>query len=111
MKFIHHLQQLTILIGDLELDLEKSMVRYAGKPIRLGRLEHRIIAALIINAGKPVTYRMLAEELWGGDLEYDEVAFRKIFSDIVRRISKKLAEAGALDLIHVIERVGYCIPE
>jgi DNA-binding response OmpR family regulator len=90
-------------IGELELDLGRGCVRYAGTKVKLAGIEYRIIAFLMINAGAPVTYRMLAEEglSW---TEYDELYFPKLCSILISRIDKKLANAGVGRLRQGAER-------
>jgi DNA-binding response OmpR family regulator len=96
-------------IGELELDLGQGCVRHAGTKVKLAGIEYRIIAFLMINAGAPVTYRMLAEEALSWT-EYDELYFPKLCSILISRIGKKLANAGARNVIQVIDGIGFWIP-
>ncbi len=54
-----------IVIGDLEVDLEKQEVRVEGKPVHLTPHQFDLLRVLARNAGKLLTHRMLLQEVWG----------------------------------------------
>ena len=54
-----------IVIGGLEVDLEKQEVRVDGKPVHLTPHQFDLLRVLARNAGKLLTHRMLLQEVWG----------------------------------------------
>src|SRR5260221_6917945 len=52
-------------IGDLVLDPEGHQVTRAGRPIRLTRMEFRLLYNLALNAGQVIPYSRLIETTWG----------------------------------------------
>ncbi|MCW5624963.1 MAG: winged helix-turn-helix domain-containing protein, partial [Burkholderiales bacterium] len=51
--------------GDLEVDLEKRLVRVRGTTVHLTPIEFRLLAQLVKHAGKVLTHRHLLHEVWG----------------------------------------------
>ncbi len=51
--------------GDLKVDLEQRQVLVKGASIHLTPIEYKILAILIKNAGKIITYKQLLQEIWG----------------------------------------------
>jgi DNA-binding response OmpR family regulator len=54
-----------IVIGELEVDLEKQEVRVEGKPVHLTPHQFDLLRVLARNAGKLLTHRMILQEVWG----------------------------------------------
>ena len=54
-----------IAIGELEVDLERRVVRMSGAPVHLTPHEFDLLRFLARNEGKLLTHRMLLQELWG----------------------------------------------
>ena len=54
-----------IVIGQLEVDLEKQEVRVEGKPVHLTPHQFDLLRVLARNAGKLLTHRMILQEVWG----------------------------------------------
>jgi two-component system KDP operon response regulator KdpE len=54
-----------IVIGELEVDLEKQEVRVEGKPVHLTPHQFDLLRVLALNAGKLLTHRMILQEVWG----------------------------------------------
>lgn len=51
--------------ADVEVDIEARQVLRAGEPVHLTPIEFRLLACLIANAGRVMTYRQLVREVWG----------------------------------------------
>ena len=51
--------------ADVEVDIEARQVRRTGEPVHLTPIEFRLLACLIANAGRVMTYRQLVREVWG----------------------------------------------
>ena len=54
-----------IVVGELEVDIEKHEVRFAGKPVHLTPHEFDLLRYLARNEGKLLTHRMILQEVWG----------------------------------------------
>lgn len=83
---------------ELELDPVNCVIRYRGKGLPLAIIEYRALALLIRRAGDLVTYQTIAEA-GGGWIEYDEKKLPKLLSTVISRIGRRLAAAGAQNLI------------
>ncbi len=53
--------------GSLEVDLSKRHVRLGGHEIHLSPIQYRILAILVLHAGRVVTREQILEEAWGPD--------------------------------------------
>jgi DNA-binding response OmpR family regulator len=63
-----------VTVGDLEIDLERRLVRRAGEPVELSANEWRLLRALASTPGKLIASYDLLSKTWGneyrGDMEY-----------------------------------------
>ncbi len=71
-----------ILIGDLELDLEKFLVKIRGEAVDLTIKEFEVLKYLAKQPGQVVTRELLLEKVWGyeyyGDIRTVDVTVRRI---------------------------------
>jgi DNA-binding response OmpR family regulator len=91
--------------GDVSLDLESHALSIAGgAPIKLTRLETRLLQILIAQAGHVVPAERLLAHVWGHRGSGD----RQLLKQLVHRLRQKLEEnpAGA-GLLHTEAGVGY----
>ncbi len=51
--------------GDLEIDLEKRIVKAAGCEVQLTPNEYDLLIMLVQNAGKVLTHRQILQSVWG----------------------------------------------
>lgn len=51
--------------GDIEIDLERRLVRAEGKDVHLTPIEFRLLGCLAKHAGMVLTHRHLLREVWG----------------------------------------------
>jgi two-component system KDP operon response regulator KdpE len=51
--------------GDIEVDLERRLVRSEGKDVHLTPIEFRLLGCLAKHAGMVLTHRHLLREVWG----------------------------------------------
>ena len=51
--------------GKVRVDFSHRLVTLDGDPVRLTRLEYRLLSVLLANAGKVMTQRHLMREVWG----------------------------------------------
>jgi DNA-binding response OmpR family regulator len=91
--------------GRVSLDLEShSLVIAGGEPLRLTRLETRLLQILVAQAGHVVPAERLLAHVWGHRGSGD----RQLLKQLVHRLRQKLERdpAGA-DLLHTESGVGY----
>jgi len=91
--------------GQVSLDLEAHAISVAGgAPIRLTRLETRLLQILVAQAGHVVSAERLLAHVWGHRGSGD----RQLLKQLVHRLRQKLERdpAGA-ELLHTESGVGY----
>jgi two-component system KDP operon response regulator KdpE len=54
-----------VVVGELEVDLEKQEVRVGGKPVHLTPHQFDLLRVFSRNVGKLLTHRMILQEVWG----------------------------------------------
>ena len=54
-----------LTLENVEVDLATRSVKKHGVPVHLTPIEFRLLASLIANAGRVMTYRQLVQEIWG----------------------------------------------
>jgi two-component system, OmpR family, KDP operon response regulator KdpE len=54
-----------VVVGELEVDLEKQEVRVGGKPVHLTPHQFDLLRVFARNVGKLLTHRMILQEVWG----------------------------------------------
>ena len=89
--------------GDVRIDLAGQVVTRAGAPVRLTRLEYRLLEALATNAGRICTHRFLLERVWGPGYG-DASQYLRVY---VANLRKKLDDPAAPKLILTDPGMGY----
>jgi len=97
--------QPTLTIGPLSLNLGSREVTVAGKPVHLTGKEYAILELLALRKGVVMTKETFLNHLYGG-IDEPEV---KIIDVFICKIRKKLAQAGARDLIGTVWGRGYVL--
>ena len=92
-----------LVVGPLELDLIRRIVKCAGKAIELLPQEFLLLEYLMRNAGSIVTRKMLLEHVW--DLHFDPRT--SIVETHMSRLRAKIGHAGAM--INTQRGVGYLL--
>jgi two-component system OmpR family response regulator len=93
-------------VDDLELDLPMRAVVRAGQPIPLRPREFQLLECLVRNAGRVVTHAMLREDVFGLDLG---PTTSSMMATVVGRLRAKMDRGFAVELIHTVPGVGYCL--
>ncbi|MCG8649819.1 MAG: response regulator transcription factor [Pirellulales bacterium] len=93
-----------LTIEDLECNPKTLSVTRAGRKLKLGPIELKILFALARASPNPVTKEQLEAEIWSGDVVEKDVLRSHIYS--IRRIVDKPFETA---LIHTIHSLGYWI--
>lgn len=92
-------------VGDVLLDAENLTLRLGpAAPVRLTRLEFRLLQLLIAHAGQPVHTERLLAHVWGHKGGGD----RQVLKQLVHRLRLKLGETAETGgRIETVPAVGY----
>jgi DNA-binding response OmpR family regulator len=93
--------------GDFSLDLERQSVSVrGGGPVRLTRLELRLLQLLLANAGHTLPAERLLAHVWGSRGTGD----RQLLKQLVHRLRQKIeADAAAPRYLVTVSGVGYVL--
>ena len=95
--------QPTVRIGNLHLNLASHEVQADGQPVHLTGKEYAILELLVLRRGMVLTKEAFLNHLYGGT---DEPEI-KIIDVFICKLRKKLADAGADNLIATVWGRGY----
>jgi len=93
----------TLRVGEVELDTRAHRVCKHGREVALTAREYALLEYLVRRAGEVVGRAEIAEHVW--DETYD--AFSNVIEVYVRRLRRKLDDAGAESLIRTRRGEGY----
>jgi DNA-binding response OmpR family regulator len=95
----------TVEAGRVSLDLESHAISIAGgPPLRLTRLETRLLQILVAQGGHVVSAERLLAHVWGHRGSGD----RQLLKQLVHRLRQKLErDPSGADLLHTESGVGY----
>ena len=95
----------TVEAGRVSLDLEAHAISIAGgAPIRLTRLETRLLQILVAQAGHVVSAERLLAHVWGHRGSGD----RQLLKQLVHRLRHKLErDPGGAELLQTESGIGY----
>ena len=99
--------QPTLRVGPLQLNLDSREVTVDGQPVHLTGKEYAILELLVLRKGMVLTKEAFLNHLYGG---MDEPEM-KIIDVFICKLRKKLAQAGADNLIGTVWGRGYMIRE
>ncbi len=97
--------QPSISVGSLTLDLGAREAAVGGKPVHLTGKEYAILELLTLRKGMVLTKEAFLNHLYGG-MDEPEV---KIIDVFICKLRKKLAQAGADNLIGTVWGRGYVL--
>ncbi len=89
--------------GDVRIDLDAKQVTRDGQPIRLTRIEYRLLEVLATNAGRLCSHAFLLENVWGPGYQ-QESQYLRVY---VANLRKKLDEPAAPHLLLTEPGLGY----
>lgn len=91
--------------GAITLDPDQHVMLVAGQPVRLTRLEYRLLHYLLVNQGQVLPTETIVSHVWGyGDGD------RSLLKQLVFRLRGKIAAAGGDDrVIATVAGIGYTI--
>ncbi len=91
--------------GPMEMDVPAHRVTVGGRPVDLTPKEFELLECLLRSAGRVLTRSEIKEYVWGFTFD----APTKVVDLYVHYLRRKLADAGASDVIETIRGVGYAI--
>jgi two-component system KDP operon response regulator KdpE len=90
--------------GDVEVDLNRRLVRRGGELVTLTRTEWMLLQHLAANAGKIMLNAELLSKVWGPEYR-DDLQYLRVW---VSRLRRKLeVEPSAPRLIKTFQGIGY----
>jgi len=92
-----------VVVGDLVIDLQMSLVTRGGDTIHLTPTELALLRELVVNRGKVLTHAQLLRRVWGPGYA-TETEYVRVY---VRRLRAKLESGGGPALIITQARAGY----
>ncbi len=90
---------------DITLDSETHKVRRAGKEIKLGPTEFRLLAAFMEKPGRVFSRDQLLDRVWHRDVFVDT----RTVDVHVGRLRKALANGGGSDPLRTVRGTGYAL--
>ena len=97
--------QPTLQIGALQLNLENREVLVSGEPVHLTGKEYAMLELMVLRKGTVLTKEAFLNHLYGG-MDEPEV---KIIDVFICKLRKKLAAAGAGEVIGTVWGRGYTV--
>ncbi len=94
-------------IGDLTLDRVTRRIHRAGREVRLGPTEFRLVECLMRSPGRVYGRDQLLDQVWGRDAEIDD----RTVDVHVGRLRKALVSKGERDPIRTVRGAGYAFDE
>ena len=93
--------------GDFVLDAERQIVNVGGgAPVRLTKLEFRLLHYLVANAGHAVPFERLTNHVWG----YRGLGDRQLLKQLVHRLRQKIErDLAEPDYVITVSGVGYML--
>lgn len=92
-----------IVVGDLEIDCLKRLVRRSSQTIDLQPREYKLLEYLARNEGRVVTRTMLIERVW--DYHFDPGT--NVVDVHISRLRRKIDSGFERPLLHTIRGAGY----
>jgi DNA-binding response OmpR family regulator len=94
-------------VGGLEIDRDSHEVRWGGRPVRLSPREYGVLVTLASRPGSVVSKEDLLRSVWGED----QFVTRNVVEVYVGYLRRKLAAAGADNLLQTVRGHGYRVSD
>jgi len=85
-----------LMLGNLEIDLEKRRVVLRGEAVHLTPIEYRLLAELAKNAGKVMTHSQLLRQVWGPAYAHQSHYLRVYMAQLRRKLEADPAQPQRL---------------
>jgi two-component system response regulator MprA len=93
--------------AQLQLDPARHGARVGERFVELTRTEYQLLEVLMLNPRRVLSHSLIYDRVWGYDFGSSSNALR-VYVGYLRR---KLAQAGAPEMIHTVRGVGYALRE
>jgi two-component system, OmpR family, phosphate regulon response regulator PhoB len=93
--------------GDIDLDRETHRVRRAGREVKLGPTEFKLLEFLLQAPGRVFSREQLLDGVWGRDIYVDE----RTVDVHVGRLRKAINRGRQRDPIRTVRGAGYALDE
>jgi DNA-binding response OmpR family regulator len=94
-----------VRFGEIEIDMERLLVRRSGRLVDLTPTEFRLLRYLVAHPGRPTSRQALIEAVWGYD---SEIGYDRTVDVHVRHLRQKLeAEPAHPRYLVTVRGVGY----
>lgn len=90
-------------VAELQLDVDRRVVRWKDREMPLTRLEHDFLHCLVAEPGRVWTYQRLHHAVWGNE----HLGHGSHIHSVVKRLRQKLSNLGATVTIHAVRGVGF----
>ena len=95
-----------VAFGDIEIDLERRLLRRGGELVPLSRTEWLLLQHLAAHAGKVVLHSELLTKVWGPEYRDDLQYLRVWISRVRRKLGALPGEPGP---IRTFQGIGYVL--
>jgi DNA-binding winged helix-turn-helix (wHTH) protein len=85
-----------VAFDDVEIDLERRLVRKGGEYVPFSRTEWHLLEHLAANAGKVILHVELLSKVWGPEYRDDTQYLRVWVSRVRRKLGAKPGEPGRI---------------
>lgn len=92
---------------NLKIERRRRYAEAEGKELKLTTKEYELLEFMLLNKNMPFTREQLLEKVWG----YAFAGDIRVIDDLVKRLRKKLVEAGASLEIKTVWGYGYRIDD
>lgn len=96
-----------ITVGQLEIDINKHLLTFAGKVILASPIEFKLLLVLMQNPGRVYSRDQLLDRVWGLSVDVDT----RTVDVHVGRVRRLLEKSGCVGMIRTIRGFGYAIDE
>jgi len=95
----------TVFIGNVVIDPDARRAEVQGRDVRLTNMEFSLLLYLATNINRAVGRNELLNKIWGFESEVESRAT----DDMIKRIRRKLSDAGADLKIETVRAFGFAI--
>ncbi len=100
-------QDTTLALADLRLDLIRRRAERAGQRVDLTAKEFALLELLLRRQGEVLPKSLIASQVW--DMNFDSDT--NVIEVAIRRLRLKIDDAHASKLIHTVRGMGYVLEE
>ncbi|MGA2158926.1 MAG: response regulator transcription factor [Dehalococcoidia bacterium] len=93
-----------LVIGNLEIDLSRRLVKKRGQIVKLTRTEYELLAYFVCNCGKLLTHADLLRNVWGPEYREEREYVRVFIGQLRHKIED---DPSNPQLIVTESRIGY----